>query len=128
MIDIDFFKRVNDAYGHQVGDAVLRSVTDRIRVLLRAGDVVGRWGGEEFLVLLADADRDGAAEVAERIRMSIARSPLDAGNGYGVPVTVSIGVAVDPAPGVSELNELVGAADAALYRAKAEGRNRVVAA
>jgi len=134
-IDIDHFKRVNDTVGHQGGDDVLREVCGRIKAELRMSDALGRFGGEEFVVLLIDADLESASMVAQRIRASVAADPVSLNTGERVDVTVSIGVAAlsaqlsDPArdnaiEGVAQ--ELVASADAALYQAKAGGRNKVV--
>ena len=130
-IDIDHFKRVNDSVGHQGGDEVLREVAGRIRDELRLSDAMGRFGGEEFVVLLINAELDAAAAVAERIRASVAGKPVLLTGGAALAVSVSIGVAVlddferDHAiEGVAQ--ELVAHADSALYRAKEGGRNRVV--
>jgi diguanylate cyclase (GGDEF)-like protein len=130
-IDIDHFKRVNDTFGHLAGDDVLREVAARIKAELRISDALGRFGGEEFVVLLIDADLESASMVAQRIRASVALAPVDLSTGERVPVTVSIGVATlddferDHAiEGVAQ--DLVAQADTALYQAKANGRNRVV--
>ncbi|MFC0253787.1 GGDEF domain-containing protein [Massilia consociata] len=130
-IDIDHFKQVNDTAGHQAGDDVLREVAQRIKAELRISDALARVGGEEFVVLLIDADLDSASMVAQRIRASVEAQPVDLSSGEPVSVTVSIGVATlddferDHAiEGVAQ--ELVAQADTALYRAKATGRNRVV--
>ncbi len=147
MVDIDHFKRINDTYGHQAGDATLREVARRIRRVSRASDIVGRYGGEEFVLLLPETDADGALAMAEKIRREIGTWPivlsdvlpptapttLEAGAAAAqasagrreVRIQVSVGVAcataqmLDPAA-------LYAAADRALYRAKAAGRNRVV--
>ncbi len=130
-IDIDHFKRVNDTVGHQGGDEVLREVCARIKAELRISDALGRFGGEEFVVLLIDADLENASIVADRICASVADLPMNLSTGEQVAVTVSIGVAAltdferDHAiEGVAQ--ELVASADAALYQAKAGGRNKVV--
>jgi len=124
MIDIDHFKRVNDTYGHVVGDAVLRNVAARIHGLVRAADFVARWGGEEFVVALAGTTLAGAIETAERIRSAIATDSSVLADGVAVRVTVSAGLAMLSRG--QDSTALVGAADAALYRAKAAGRDRVV--
>ena len=131
-IDIDHFKLVNDSVGHQGGDEVLREVAARIKAELRLSDALGRFGGEEFVGLLIDAELDSASMVAERIRASIAGQRFALLNGSKLAVTVSIGVATlddfdreHPIEGVAQ--ELVANADAALYRAKEAGRNRVLA-
>ncbi len=130
-IDIDHFKKVNDSVGHGGGDDVLREVASRIKAELRISDALGRFGGEEFVVLLIDAGLESASMVAQRIRNSVAVTPVDLSGGGHVSVTVSIGVATlddferDHAiEGVAQ--DLVAQADTALYRAKADGRNRVV--
>ncbi len=122
LFDIDHFKHVNDTYGHPTGDLVLQEFARRLTRELRAADVAGRWGGEEFLLILPRTDLGGAMEVAERIRIATAAHPISAA-GHEVSVTVSAGVAVGPA----EPDELVRRVDTALYRAKATGRNRTVA-
>lgn len=131
-IDIDHFKQINDRIGHQAGDEVLCGVAGRIKAELRLSDALARFGGEEFVVLLIDADLDDAISVAERIRLSIAEQPLVLGSGERLDVTVSIGVASLAHPGRNEPIErtaqaFVARADQALYQAKAGGRNRVVA-
>ena len=130
-IDIDHFKTVNDSVGHQGGDEVLREVASRIKAELRLSDALGRFGGEEFVVLLIDADLESATMVAQRIRASIANIPFELSSGELLPVSVSIGVATlddferDHAiEGVAQ--QLVAHADTALYQAKETGRNRVV--
>jgi len=121
MVDIDHFKQVNDKHGHQVGDQVIRSVAERIRSELREGDAVGRWGGEEFLVLLPHTDPAEAAMLAERLRTAVADRPVNVGDGEVLHVTVSIGVASSAG---TDPHALIGLADKALYDAKAAGRNR----
>lgn len=130
-IDIDHFKQVNDTVGHGGGDEVLREVASRIKAELRISDALARFGGEEFVVLLIDADLESASMVAQRIRASVALNPVHLTSGEEVAVTVSIGVATlddferDHAiEGVA--HDLVAQADMALYQAKANGRNRVV--
>ncbi|GII03750.1 GGDEF domain-containing protein [Planobispora takensis] len=122
IIDIDHFKRVNDAYGHLLGDQVLIGVAGTLRNQLRDYDVVGRFGGEEFVVLLPRADADEAQRVAERLRVRIARMRIPT-DGTEVTVTVSTGIAIMKVHG-DDLIELLAAADLALYRAKELGRNR----
>ncbi|KGF79073.1 diguanylate cyclase [Massilia sp. JS1662] len=131
-IDIDYFKQVNDTYGHLAGDDVLREVAARIKAELRMTDALGRFGGEEFVVLLIDADLGSASMVAQRIRASVAEKPFVMPEGQTLAVSVSIGVATlddferDHAiEGVAQ--QLVAQADHALYQAKEGGRNRVVA-
>jgi two-component system cell cycle response regulator len=130
-IDIDHFKLVNDSLGHQGGDEVLREVAARIKAELRLSDALARFGGEEFVVLLIDAELDSATMVAERIRASIAGQQFELMSGASIPVSVSIGVATledfDRDHAIEAVaQELVANADSALYRAKESGRNRVV--
>ncbi len=125
MIDIDKFKVLNDTYGHAVGDQVLRAVGGAIVTAVREDDVPARYGGEEFVVLLRNPSRIVAIDVGERVRETVAALDLSA---HGVPaVTVSVGVAVATAPD-QPIDAIVRDADAALYRAKRAGRDRVVAA
>ena len=124
LLDLDHFKHINDAYGHPAGDLVLRAFADRIRHGLRAGDIAGRWGGEEFLVILPRTDLGGATEVAERIRSATAAQPVIA-QGREISVRVSGGCALGPADSVDALVQL---ADQCLYQAKDSGRNRIVTA
>jgi diguanylate cyclase (GGDEF)-like protein len=124
MADIDHFKRVNDTYGHQAGDTVLRQVASVLRQATRPGDGVYRYGGEEFCVLMPATTIGEAVEVAERARQRVAASEVELGDGRKVKVTASFGSA---ATGASLAATLVERADAALYRAKASGRNRVEA-
>jgi diguanylate cyclase (GGDEF)-like protein/PAS domain S-box-containing protein len=119
LIDIDHFKAINDRHGHEAGDEALRVMVSRYASLLRTIDVVIRWGGEEFLVILPETGAEGAAATAERLRAGLAA------DGAQIPFTVSIGVA--EAQG-GDPDSLLRRADAALYRAKAEGRDRVVVA
>lgn len=124
LFDIDHFKRVNDTYGHAAGDIVLREVARRCRSLIRASDLIGRWGGEEFLVMTPETAADGGRALGERLRKAVAETPVVLEVGEGISVTISVGVAPYLA-GDSELAAIVGRADAALYRAKANGRDRV---
>ena len=131
FLDIDKFKRINDTYGHPVGDLVLRTVAGLIQAQLRAGDTIARYGGEEFVVLLPQALGQHAYEIAERIRCRIEEAVVVSTAGEDVRVTISIGLALLPADGLPGDNRevtlrLVAAADKALYRAKHTGRNRVV--
>jgi len=126
MIDIDHFKRLNDRHGHATGDRVLRAVGQVISGAVRLDDTPARYGGEEFAVVLRRANAQQALEVAERIRQSISAIPVEE-MGTRHPITVSVGVAVaDTAE--TEISTLLNSADTALYRAKNEGRNRVVLA
>ena len=132
-IDVDHFKRVNDTIGHQAGDEVLREIAIRIKDELRLSDALGRFGGEEFVVLLIDADLESANLVAQRIRAGVADQAFLLPEGEALPVTVSIGVAaLDDAEGDDPIEDaasaLVAQADQALYQAKQNGRNQVVSA
>lgn len=123
LADIDHFKRVNDTYGHLAGDQLLVAVAATLAGHLRAGDILGRFGGEEFVVLLPDAGETEACRIADRLRAEVAATTALAGADR-ITVTVSIGVAALDTDG-SGIFELVAAADAALYRAKSSGRDRV---
>ena len=123
LVDVDHFKRVNDSHGHLIGDDVLRALATELRQQVRESDVVGRFGGEEFTVLLPRTDADGACRIAERLRSSAGLLSVAAAEA-SISVTVSIGVAVLGEHG-SDLFELLAAADLALYRAKDDGRNLV---
>lgn len=123
MLDIDRFKRINDAHGHQVGDMVIEAVGTRIAAAVRTVDAVARYGGEEIAILFGDISPEEALAIAERVRAAVAGEPIVA-NGVEVRVTVSGGIAV--ATGETSPAELLHGADLALYRAKRDGRNRVV--
>ena len=125
LLDLDRFKQINDTYGHLIGDEVLRHVADTMTGLLRDYDLAGRFGGEEFVMLLPQTRAPDAFKIADRVRAHIARLPIATSGGEPVRVTVSIGVAALDAGSSRELTELLAAADAALYRAKASGRNQV---
>jgi diguanylate cyclase (GGDEF)-like protein len=123
MLDIDYFKRVNDSYGHQAGDEILRGLSAVIGQLARGVDSVCRYGGEEITIVLPETALEGAAIAAERIRSTVENHPFDIGGGKNIPLTVSIGVAAFPAQAATA-EALVAAADQALYGAKEGGRNR----
>ncbi len=125
MIDVDRFKPLNDYYGHAAGDAALREVAARLREHVRASDVVARYGGEEFLVVMSGAGAEETAVIAERLRTAIGERPIDLGQAK-LPVTVSIGSALSAQ--ATDAEALIAAADSAMYRAKASGRNCVEAA
>lgn len=123
MLDVDFFKRINDTFGHAAGDEALIAVADRLRACLRANDVLGRWGGEEFLVVLPDTDPASAEQTAERLRESVEQAGIALGQGGDViGVTISVGVVSSTGAGP---DVLIHSADRAMYAAKADGRNRV---
>jgi diguanylate cyclase (GGDEF)-like protein len=125
MLDIDHFKSVNDSYGHQAGDEVLRALAARLREQTRPADQVARYGGEEFVVILPEIASEGALALAERLRAAVADSAVAVTEGRTIPVTISIGVATFPADAGSE-TALIAAADTALYAAKQGGRNRTM--
>jgi diguanylate cyclase (GGDEF)-like protein len=128
MVDIDKFKAINDTYGHLVGDQVLREIANTLNTLLRDYDLAGRFGGEEFSLLLPQTRAVDAFRIAERVRANIAGLSVIApgtSGGERVQVTVSVGVAALDSGSKRELSELLAAADAALYRAKAGGRDQV---
>jgi diguanylate cyclase (GGDEF)-like protein len=136
LFDIDLFKSINDIYGHLVGDEVIKHVADTVRRCLRRTDIVARYGGEEFTVYLPHTNRAQAMMLAERVRQAVSSAEVKAGaDGRTVQVTISMGVlAVEESdPNKIDdpkeyLRELFSKADAALYKAKNGGRNRIVAA
>jgi two-component system cell cycle response regulator len=124
LVDLDEFKRLNDAHGHPAGDAVLRGVAERMLRTLRATDTAGRWGGDELIVVMPHNEPQGAVVAAERWRQAVAAAPFPLPDGSQVGATLSIGVAA-LAPEHAAAADLVAAADRALYAAKRRGRNRV---
>jgi diguanylate cyclase (GGDEF)-like protein len=124
MLDIDHFKKINDTYGHSAGDSVLIHVAELMNLKLRASDWVGRYGGEEFLVVAAESPAKDVIRVAERLRLAIANTPFCCGE-QTIPSTISIGIANTCAIESPTPEMLVQIADAALYRAKKNGRNRI---
>ncbi len=126
MLDIDHFKLVNDNYGHRVGDRVLADMAGLMRRSVRTTDSVGRYGGEEFLIILPNTDAAGAAIMAERVRSGIEGTPMHDAEGCDFQASVSLGVA-EYCDGDNE-DMIVGRADSALYRAKDSGRNCIVVA
>ena len=125
MIDLDHFKRINDTHGHLVGDDVLMELAGLLQRTIRSVDVVARYGGEEFVVLLPETAEHGAVAFAERIREQLEVHEFRLDSGEPLHLTASIGVATFPSPKVDSVEDLFARADQALYRAKAEGRNRV---
>ena len=123
VTDLDWFKDVNDRYGHPSGDAVLREFAQLLQESVRDVDLAGRWGGEEFMLILPGTDLAGGAQVAERVRIALAGRIVLSADGSPIPVTASFGVAATPP--ASTAAELFSAADAALYEAKRNGKNRV---
>lgn len=128
MFDLDHFKKVNDTYGHQAGDAVLVEVAAALQTALRLNDTVGRYGGEEFAVVLPETDAEAALLVGERCRTLVEELNVNYGAKLPLKVTASIGLAAVPDAGICDLDGLIKVADSALYRAKGAGRNRLVAA
>jgi diguanylate cyclase (GGDEF)-like protein len=127
IVDIDHFKKINDDHGHLSGDLALRTMADGLRRRLRGQDIAGRWGGEEFIVILPGTDAAGACGLAENLRRSAEQARLVALDGRPIGLTISIGVhALDAASGDAR-DDMIAAADRALYLAKQNGRNRVEA-
>ena len=130
-IDIDRFKNVNDQYGHQIGDEVLKGLIRHSKEILRSIDSIGRIGGEEFLILLPETELNGAIQFAERLRSHIANTTMETNQVTSISITISIGTTVFDPKHQSEVNrlevlsDLVKQADIAMYQAKNEGRNRV---
>ena len=131
FVDIDYFKKINDSYGHQSGDKVLRNIAALLNEQMRRSDILARYGGEEFSILLCNTDIDAAEEIAERLRLTIHATPQTGLNNEEIPVSVSIGVATtDPTQNPDmdieqQADRLIALADEALYEAKKAGRNRV---
>ncbi len=125
LADIDHFKKINDTYGHATGDQVLREVASRIKASLRSYDVAGRYGGEEFLVIVPDSDEESAVRVAEKVRKAVCSTPIESLDGERT-ATISLGVSAGSAG--PSADALLASADAALYQAKGLGRNCVQAA
>ncbi len=133
LLDVDYFKKVNDTYGHQVGDQVLREVAALVRAQLRGSDVLARYGGEEFAALLNNTPAETAEEIAERVRKSVEQNVFHLPGGEAFTVTISIGVATyitdsSTDTAMTSGDFLVGHADRCMYQAKAAGRNAVVSA
>jgi diguanylate cyclase (GGDEF)-like protein len=124
LADIDHFKKVNDTHGHLFGDEVLQEISRRLHSRLRVYDGVGRYGGEEFLLVLPTCDLEYALVRANELRELIAATPIISGNNER-SITMSMGVAVSDCSGVKGVETLLSRADTALYRAKGSGRNRV---
>ncbi|MHB1310781.1 MAG: GGDEF domain-containing response regulator [Gemmatimonadaceae bacterium] len=125
MVDLDHFKLINDTYGHLVGDEVLKEVATLLQNEVRSVDVVARYGGEEFVVVLPETSLVGATTFAERVREFVEATPFAASQGEPVRITASIGVSSYPSTTIHSVDDLFARADEALYRAKADGRNRV---
>ncbi|MBI4209249.1 MAG: diguanylate cyclase [Deltaproteobacteria bacterium] len=125
MGDIDYFKKVNDQYGHIAGDQVLVSITQTLKSTLREVDILGRYGGEEMIFLLPETDLKQGLEVAERIRQSVEATSVPIRPDKEVKITLSLGVAAFPNAEIKGIDDFIRRADEALYRAKEKGRNRV---
>ncbi len=125
MMDIDHFKQVNDSYGHDIGDKVLKLLVAKSHSVLRDSDIFARWGGEEFIILLPETNLQQAAAAAERLRGTLAKSELVSNDSENIIFTVSIGFTMIKNKNI-KINELIKRADAALFMAKRQGRNRVV--
>lgn len=126
LVDVDEFKRINDAHGHLVGDHVLSEIARRLRTAIRGGDVLVRYGGEEFLAVLPRANAGRAWEVGERMRLRVSESVVEVTGGPRIAITLSVGVAeLRYTPTMETAHQLTDRADAALYSAKRHGRNRV---
>ena len=122
LVDIDYFKKINDTHGHGAGDEVLKAAAERMRASLRKYDAIGRYGGEEFLLVLPNCPTQDALDVVERARGAVGATPIDA---TGSPLDVSISAGVAWTTGRTDAAAIIHAADEALYRAKEAGRNRV---
>jgi diguanylate cyclase (GGDEF)-like protein len=132
MLDIDYFKKVNDTHGHQIGDLVLKNVAARLKKLVRLDDVVTRWGGEEFLIILVDTKPEFIPVFADRLNKTISEAPIMISNTKSINITVSVGGVRFPIfqrePDVLTFDQSIALVDEALYFAKENGRNRVVCA
>ncbi len=126
MIDIDFFKKVNDTYGHMAGDYVLNGVAQRIQASLRDEDITARYGGEEFAIILRNTDAKNTMMLAERMRQLVEEKPFQFED-QSIPVTISIGIATLQGDNFASAKNLVSHADECLYKSKENGRNRVTA-
>jgi diguanylate cyclase (GGDEF)-like protein len=124
LLDVDHFKQINDKRGHAAGDLVLSALGKLLNNTLRTCDIVARWGGEEFVLVLPSTSIDGAEQTAERVRDLLERADIKDANGDRIPVTASFGVATYS--GSENLEQMVDRADRAMYLAKSGGRNRVV--
>ncbi|MGZ5027591.1 MAG: GGDEF domain-containing protein, partial [Methylobacter sp.] len=124
MLDIDHFKAINDTYGHATGDIVLQTLSHILRETLRSIDIIGRWGGEEFVILLPETDAQEAAEIAERLREAIDHAKVTLATGLPLHFTASIGIATLKEKDTN-IDILLNYADEALYQAKNTGRNKV---
>jgi len=127
LLDIDHFKDLNDTYGHQFGDVILKELADILRSSVRKADIVARYGGEEFGIIMPDTDSRGAAVAGEKIRHTVEQHRTNVSADKAIEFTISLGVAQYTGK-MTEAGELVGAADSCLYEAKRSGRNRMCVA
>ncbi|MFC1837479.1 diguanylate cyclase [Thermodesulfobacteriota bacterium] len=125
IFDIDFFKKINDSYGHQAGDMVLKGLGDLVMKLMRVSDLSARYGGEEFALLLYHTTIPDAVVIGERLRKTVEQHQFRQGD-LAIQVTISVGVSGIPHPDIQSANTLIDLADMALYKAKNDGRNRVI--
>jgi len=125
MLDIDYFKKVNDTYGHMAGDMILKELAVILLESVRTGDVVGRYGGEEFGIVLGNTDEKSAVEICERIRQRIENN-LFSTEDRNINITISMGISIKKCDALVGTSEVIKKADEALYKAKNDGRNRVV--
>lgn len=126
MMDIDHFKNINDTYGHDVGDKTLKGLAALMKGKMRDGEILARFGGEEFIICLCRADEKGAVSAAERMRKAIEGANLSGDSGAPIKTTISIGIAIYPDKNLKNSDEVIKAADEALYHAKRSGRNQFV--
>ncbi|MBR9906232.1 MAG: GGDEF domain-containing protein, partial [Gammaproteobacteria bacterium] len=125
FIDLDHFKKLNDQYGHQMGDHVLQKFGKTLQALIREGDLAGRWGGEEFLVILPDEDAQAAQLFAKRIAQRLEKTPMAHDDQQPIHVSVSIGIACLDDGGFGDAGELIDAADKSMYFIKRTGRGGI---
>lgn len=124
MLDIDFFKKVNDKYGHNTGDEVLRKISNNISLQLRKNDILCRWGGEEFLLLIPEIDKESGKKISDKIRLYVSEHPVEIKNGLSVNITISIGC-TSLTESDNSIESIIERADHALYQSKRNGRNIV---
>lgn len=123
MIDIDYFKSINDTYGHMMGDVVIREISALLTDTVRTGDIIGRYGGEEFSIVLTEVTSEQVLDICDRIRKNVEQHIFEV-NGNSIKVTVSIGVCIKKSQSTASKNDIIKIADKALYEAKKSGRNK----
>jgi diguanylate cyclase len=126
MLDVDYFKTINDRFGHQRGDLILKRVAALIKNGLRRSDIVGRYGGDEFFVILTETKPQNAKVAAERIRQIVSALSFKSSRGVPLKISISVGISGYPSPEIKDYRDLITQADRALYLAKASGRDCVV--